>query len=158
MSPEYLAGFFDGEGCIDAQRMYPKQDGRRRFYCRPRVRVAMADSGALAIQLLHQTYGGHLLTRKPQNNRQQASISWELLGKEDILRILGVMTPHLVLKREQAKLAMWWLSNMSGRQTKQGYPKMEEARHLFADELKLMKLDPQRLSEEAVSQIEALMR
>lgn len=158
MSPSYLAGFFDGEGCIDAQRMYPKQDGRRRFYCRPRVRVAMANSGRLAVEMLQAQYGGHLVERKSQNPRQQPSVSWELLNKEDILRILEVMTPHLVLKREQAKLAKWWLLNASGRQTSQGYPRLEDARRLFADELKLMKLDPQRLSEEAAARIELLMR
>ena len=32
MSPEYLAGFFDGEGCIDCQYMYPQQ-ARNVFTC-----------------------------------------------------------------------------------------------------------------------------
>lgn len=158
MSPEYLAGFFDGEGCIDTQRMYPNTTGRKRFYCRPRVRVAMADSGRSVIDVLRREYGGHLTSRKPQNARQQPSVSWELLNKEDILRVLGIMIPHLILKREQAKLAVWWYENASGRHSNSGYPGIEAARHLFAEELKLMKLDPQRLSEEAAARIGALMR
>jgi len=159
MSPEYLAGFVDGEGCIDAQRMYPQTGGGRRiFYCRPRLRVAQATPGIYFLQLLQRNFGGNLTYREGKGN-QQSSASWEFLDKAGLARFLSEIEPYMFVKREQARLVLWWLdSGMSGRQTRQGYPRMEEARMAFADELKLMKLDPQRLSEVAVSRIEALVR
>lgn len=73
--------------------------------------------------------------------------------------LLGTILPHLILKAEQAKLALWWLDNMSGRQSKQvGSAGIEQAREAFARELKAMKMDPQRLSERAASEISELMR
>ena len=158
MSPEYLAGFFDGEGCIDVQISYPAA-GQSRFYCRPRIRIAQAQSGRVVIDCPHQRFGGTLLERKAGNDRQQPSISWELLGKEGMVPMLELLIPYLILKREQAKLALWWLNNMSGRQGKNGTNlKLEAARRSFAEELQMMKRDPQRLSEAAVARIEQLMR
>ena len=102
MSPEYLAGFFDGEGCIDVQISYPAA-GQSRFYCRPRIRIAQAQSGRVVIDCPHQRFGGTLLERKAGNDRQQPSISWELLGKEGMVPMLELLIPYLILKREQAK-------------------------------------------------------
>lgn len=158
MSPEFLAGFFDGEGCIDCQRMYPKQ-GRARFYVRPRVRVAQASSGRVILDKLKEQFGGTILERKRQKATQQASASWEFLDNEGIRTLLMVIEPHLIIKREQARLVLWWLEHASGRHGRNGQrPNIEAARKLFADELKAMKLDPQRLSERAVAAIEPLMR
>jgi hypothetical protein len=158
MSPEYLAGFFDGEGCIDCQYMYPK-NAPGVFYVRPRLRVALADVGRVVLEDLHKTYGGHLYRRGAQNEAQSTSTSWELLTQQGIKDVLGAITPHLVIKREQALLVMWWLENASGCYSGKGNrPQMTEARKLFADEIKLMKQDPQRLSERAVEALIPLMR
>jgi hypothetical protein len=158
MSPEYLAGFFDGEGCIDTQYMYPR-GYTDRFYVRPRVRVSQAISGRVVIDALSAQFGGHVSERKAQNHRQQESVSWEFLDKPGVLRMLKLMLPHLVIKKEQAKLVVWWLENASGRYGGRGHrPNIQAARKLFSDELKAMKLDPQRLSERAEQAIAALMR
>lgn len=156
MNPEYLAGLFDGEGCIDVQRCYPKQ-GKGRLYVRPRVRMCMADSARFLGNILHAEFGGHVLTRKSGKTSQQNSWSLEWLSGDNIRRILNLILPHLVLKAEQAKLVLWWLDNASGRQTTAGYVGMEKARAAFVEELRAMKVDPQRLSERAVERIALLM-
>src|SRR5262245_50832474 len=161
MTLEYLAGIFDGEGCIDVQRQYPQWDNprMRRFYVRPRVRMCMADSARNMMTLLHTRFGGHLVQRQSGKRNQQGSWSLEWLNNEAIRDILNVMLPHLILKREQALLALWWLDHGSGRQTKMAFfSGMEQARKAFAEELSAMKRDPQRLSERAVQRITALMR
>ena len=158
MSPEYLAGFFDGEGCIDCQYMYPSQ-ARNVFYVRPRLRVALAEVGTTVLVQLQASYGGHLYKRGVQKKNQNSSLSWELCAQIGLKSVLQKITPHLVIKQEQAQLVMWWLENASGRYGGRGHrPQMTEARKLFAEELKLMKQDPQRLSERAVAAIESLMR
>jgi len=157
MTPEYLAGLFDGEGCIDVQRMYPKK-GRNRLYVRPRVRMCMADGCRSLGEMLHGKFGGHFVSRKASGRNQQNSWSLEWLSGAEIRRILGMILPHLILKAEQAKLVLWWLDNASGRFTTAGYVGMEQARAAFAEELRAMKLDPQRLSERAAERIASLMR
>lgn len=158
MSPEYLAGLFDGEGCIDVQRMYP-QAGKGRLYVRPRVRLCMADNARGFGDLLHRKFGGHILSRKAGAKSQQDSWSLEWLSKKDMQRLLGLILPYLILKAEQAKLVLWWLDNASGRQTKEaGFAGMEKARAAFVEELRAMKTDPQRLSERAAARIASLMR
>jgi hypothetical protein len=148
LSPEYLAGLFDGEGCIDVQRMYPSE-GKGRFYVRPRVRLCMSDSAKPLIQALHAAFGGHLTNRLAPGPNQQNSSSLEWLSDRDIRSILTLIRPHLVLKAEQAKLVLWWLDHAKGRQTTAGYPGMERAREAFANELHAMKRDSHRTSERA---------
>jgi hypothetical protein len=157
MTPEYLAGLFDGEGCIDVQRCYPKA-GRNRLYVRPRVRMCMTNSARFLADRLHAKFGGHLVSRKAGKANQQDSWSLEWLNGVDIRRFLNLILPHLVLKAEQAKLVLWWLDNASGRCTTAGYVGMEQARAAFVEELRAMKVDPQRLSERAVERIVSLMR
>ena len=157
MTPEYLAGLFDGEGCIDVQRCYPKA-GRNRLYVRPRVRMCMTDSARFLADQLRAKFGGHLTSRKAGNGNQQSSWSLEWLNGVDMRRLLNLILPHLILKAEQAKLVLWWLDNASGRYTTAGYVGMEQARAAFVEELRAMKVDPQRLSERAVERITSLMR
>jgi hypothetical protein len=164
MSPEYLAGIFDGEGCIDVQRMYPKS-GKGRLYVRPRVRICMANSADLVLQSLHSRFGGHLNRRKATKPNQQDSWSLEWLSQNDMKCLLHTALPHLILKAEQAKLVLWWLDNASGRQVRntrfgntECFAGIEKAREVLVEELRAMKQDPQRLSERAVLRIEALMR
>lgn len=157
MSPEYLAGFFDGEGCIDTQRMYPK--GRAgQLYVRPRVRLAVAANAAHILTTLSEIYGGHLASRTAGRKSQQDSVSWELLNKDAMVSILTVMEPYLVLKKHQARLALWWLEHATGRYSGRGTgANVPEARQFFADELKAMKKDTHRDSLCAIQQLEVLL-
>lgn len=162
ISLDYIAGFFDGEGCIDCQRMYPSKK-RSNFYVRPRVRLSQTASCAYVLDQMQSLYGGFQSSmRRHENDKRassRASYTWELLGRDAIKGFLGEIEPLLILKREQAKLCLWWFENMSGRQPKNGYQKpISDARKAFAEELKMMKSDPQRLSEAAVARIESLMR
>lgn len=158
MGPEYLAGFFDGEGCIDVQRNYPK--GREgQLYVRPRVRLALANSCRFVLERLQTTYGGHLLGRNSGGRNQQDSTSWELLSKADMHQVLQPILPHLVIKKAQAELVLWWLDNASGRYSGRGVgARVPEARQYFVDELKKMKLDPLRASHAAVAHLSELLR
>lgn len=157
MSPEYLAGFFDGEGCIDVQRMYPKE-GQGRLYVRPRIRVAQTEACRVVLDELYKQFGGSISHRKHKVQTQKPSVSWEFLDRENMQRMLEIMLPHLVIKREQAKLTLWWLQNASGRHGANGKrPKLEEARRLFMEELKAMKLDPFRSSDAAIQVIRPLL-
>jgi hypothetical protein len=53
-------------------------------------------------------YGGNLSTYtiKKANTRPAAHIKWQ--SREMIISVLTKIEPYLVLKKEQAKMAMWW--------------------------------------------------
>ena len=152
MSPEYLAGFFDGEGCIDNQVMYAKPPYDNRFYVRPRLRLAQANNGAFILKEIQATFGGSIRHRPKGTGNQQDSASWELLSKDVVIEMLRMLEPLLIIKKQQARLALWWFDNCAGKTIP------EAARRAFNEELKMMKRDPQRLSEEAAARIESLMR
>jgi len=80
MSPEYLAGFFDGEGCIDVQRMYPKE-GQGRLYVRPRIRVAQTASCRVVLDELQKQFGGYVAHRAHKRENERDSVSWEFLDR-----------------------------------------------------------------------------
>lgn len=149
---KYIAGLFDGEGCIDTQRAYNRAYPGS-LYVRPRVRIGMAISAEGLIKELQANFGGHIGYRASTKAEWQSSLTWEMLNQKDMEHFLGNTVDHLVLKREQAKLALWWLGNYSGLQSRAVGAWIETARHLFASELKAMKLDPQRLSDRAVQQL-----
>jgi hypothetical protein len=153
----YLAGLFDGEGCIDLQRMYAKPPYDKTVYVRPRVRMCMSDNTYHIALLLQAEFGGYIGRRKSQNARQQSSWSLEWLSKEDIIYILDKMKPHLILKKEQAKLALWWLDNASGRGSQSGVPNIAQARQLMIDEMKALKQNPLRLAITSINNISACM-
>lgn len=153
----YLAGLFDGEGCIDAQRVYNKQYPDR-LYVRPRIRMTLADSCRFLLEELQGNFGGHLSHTARGNEKWQDATTWEVLNQKDMVKFLAGVQDHLVLKREQARLALWWLQNMSGRQSHIDGTYVMQARQMFYDELKAMKRDPQRLSDRATQRMAELMR
>ena len=59
---KYLAGFIDGEACIDVQ--VTKVKGYDTVYIRPRLRIAQADYGLFLLEMMQNSLGGHLCHRK----------------------------------------------------------------------------------------------
>lgn len=157
LTSDYLAGFFDGEGCIDVQ-VCRDPGSKERLYVRPRVRVCLAESSFLLLRALQARFGGHLVKRTSTKKNQQNSWSLEWLSADTIRDVLRTMLPHLVLKAEQAKLALWWMDNATGRSSQSGFAGMQKAREALVVELRAMKRDPQRLSEQAERLIAGLMR
>lgn len=157
LSSQYLAGLFDGEGCIDLQRCYAKPPYENTLYVRPRVRIAMSDSSYYLALALQAEFGGHVGRRKAQNVRQQASWDLAWLNREDINYILMTMLPHLILKKEQAQLALWWMDNGSGRGNQSGVPNIAQARQLLVDEMKALKQNPLRLAATSIKLIKTSM-
>jgi hypothetical protein len=118
----------------------------------------MGDSAKPLIQHLHAVFGGHVISRKATSPNQQNSSSIEWLNELELRSILNLILPHLYLKAEQAQLALWWLDHAKGRQTTAGYTGMEKARAAFAEELRAMKREPFRSSEQAARRILQLMQ
>lgn len=92
----YLAGFFDGEGTITASV------GRD---WRPRLKVTQRTS--YVIEHLYYLFGVGSF-RTYLNQRDQKTVyAWEVGRKQEVRYLLQGMLPYLIVKEEQAELALW---------------------------------------------------
>ncbi len=137
---KYLAGFIDGEGCIDLQVSHGK-------YIQPRIRIGLAASSKFIIDMLKNSYGGSIHHRKSANADWQDAYTWQLNGYKNVCKFLRNIINHLFIKKEQARLILWMERNLKGRYLSQ------ECRSIARQELKLMKRDPHRLSVKAQENI-----
>ena len=95
-----MAAFIDGEGCIRAKA----RTGRAAF---PYLHVTNTD--ARLMNWLLDTFGGTVSTHRPANGRYRTRYDWQ--AKQSSLReILTQCLPFLLLKREQAEVALALLS------------------------------------------------
>lgn len=151
LSWKYMAGLIDGEGCIDMQGGNDNRDNG--YYIRPRLRVTLTGfPGQQLITMMKDNFGGHLEFKGNQgNDKWQPAFCWCLTSKP-LRAFLQNVFNHLFLKKEQAKFAIWWTDNYGGKHVS------EEMRRCAKEELKAMKRDPQRLSDQAISEVQRLIR
>ena len=143
LSWKYLAGLVDGEGCIDVQINSGK-------YVFPRLRVALVAPSGFLLEICKANYGGYLSHRKGSGTHQD-SICWELCNYTRVCPVLRNLVNHLLLKKEQARFCLWMETNTKGLHVG------TLVRDAIRDELKLMKTDPHRLSEQAQERILPLL-
>ena len=98
----YLAGFFDGEGCIHAFIRHP--DMRRSATISHRVRIEVANLHKPILEEFCSLFGGRVTTRKRYDGGR-TMWTWYVQGQQAI-PFLEAMLPHLWLKREQAECAL----------------------------------------------------
>ena len=137
---KYLAGFIDGEGCIDVQI----QNGT---YIRPRLRIGLAANSTYLLEMIQNTNGGHFHYRESTNPNWQDAVTLDFSGYKNTCKILRNVVNNLILKKEQARLCLWMETNIKGKHVS------TEVRDAIREELKLMKRDPHRLSEKAQERI-----
>lgn len=104
----YLAGFFDGEGCIHiADFVYPyaKPDRLQQVY---RLDIHITQTDLRAAKWLLQNFGGVYYTRQGSGNWSTA-YRWVPKGKKNKEELLLGILPYLIIKREQALVALEFL-------------------------------------------------
>lgn len=143
LSWKYLAGLIDGEGCIDI--VVNKRDDV--YYVQPRVRITMTIVAEELMDNICNNFAGNREYRTTNNPKWQDSITWSASGYNRACTFLRNITNHLIVKKEQARFALWMETNLKGRKLP------AEAVTAVKDEMKLMKRDPHRLSEQAQERI-----
>ena len=95
----YIAGIIDGEGsiCLTIRR-YPGGGTVSLIAC-----VGMTDPRVP--KLLHEKFGGALFLRKPTSIKWKPAWAWSLTG-DKALSFIEVIYPYLIIKREQADIAI----------------------------------------------------
>ncbi len=113
LTPEYLAGLFDGEGCF-------------RFNHTPTVEMCMSYPEIL--RDIQEEYGGNLTTCPPTRLTRKALYRWYVVGPSAI-RLVEDVLPYLREKAPQAFLLRKVLR----------YPPKTAMRHASLRELKALK-------------------
>jgi hypothetical protein len=107
ISPEYLAGFFDGEGTF----YIGKQIKKGKEY--PHATILLSQSGDAGFKLLEQIqyqYGGsiyeHLQAGQYKATKSAYKLYW---NKEEGILLCKTLIPHLVLKKCVAEEVLKYL-------------------------------------------------
>jgi hypothetical protein len=103
MIDAYAAGLVDGEGCIYVQDSVRKGSGRRAYSAT--VEIGMAEKAKSLLTAMQRVHGGTVKSSRPASDRWAASYAWTVSGT-DAERCLERLLPYLVLKKEQARLAL----------------------------------------------------
>jgi len=93
ISIEYLAGFVDGEGCIDRCGW----GGNRDI---PRLRISQVYGDKL-MEAIESQYGGTLSRKKKRNNIKRDYYTWTITGKA-ATTLLKQLLPYLWVKKDKA--------------------------------------------------------
>lgn len=103
LKDQYVAGLFDGEGCVRIQRWAKPNSTHIRY----QVRCSLGMTHKDVIKRLAKTYGGslHVNDHSKRNKNHRPQFSWvagSRVGVDFLKRIL----PFLIVKREEVKLAL----------------------------------------------------
>ncbi len=114
ITPEYLAGFIDGEGNMRLYSGFSKQSPTSL-----RAEVAITNTNRNILDLIQIEYGGKILKRS-NKLRPIYRLYWSSL--DAIKPLLDIISPYLILKRHHAELLLEYL----GRHNSQSRSKITE--------------------------------
>lgn len=89
LSNEYLAGFFDGEGCV-----YFTPNGR--------VSVNITQKRTAVLYKIKEDFGGAVRS----NGRACKCSQWTIGGRKDIKRFLSAILPYSVVKKAEVEIGL----------------------------------------------------
>lgn len=105
----YIAGLFDGEGCISSSCQWIK--GKYEKYPRISIQITITNQDRGCLDFVCEEFGGVVrLKEKKLNN----CFAWVLIGKRPMQAFLRAVSPYLIVKLEQAKLALEFIGTLRG--------------------------------------------
>lgn len=96
----WIAGFFDGEGCINIGRQFPGNRVTPRFI----LNVRVSNTAQQSVEILRKTFGGRVYPLARRRN-EVPCFQWYIYGKKAV-EFLHAIYPCLVIKKEQAQMAL----------------------------------------------------
>lgn len=100
MDVRYIAGFFDGEGCIIINKDNHTRHQRRPSYS---LQVVLGNTDRRPLDWLCEKFGGHI--RAQSREAQKTVYYWQIMARK-ASRFLEWIRPHLLIKEVQAWLGL----------------------------------------------------
>ena len=129
----YMAGIFDGEGCICIGKHQKKKTWNPTYS----LKVNLVMCNPYIPNLFCFTFGGIVYERK-RHERHLSEWNWQLNSAKAI-PFLTVLLPYLKLKRDEARLAIEFQKNKKNTHTSRGNPYKPEQVALFEAQKILLK-------------------
>ena len=95
----YVAGFFDGDGCVGIYR-----NGSGGFHLRTQVTQNVTPASTALLKGMQSRWDGGLSVQRTTHGTKY---NWQLSSSKAAAFLRDIL-PHLVLKREQAVLCLEW--------------------------------------------------
>jgi len=95
MTPEYAAGFFDGEGCVNCS------SSRNNSF----VRILVVNTNIDVLKAFQAVWGGDINTNTKTKAHWKQAYTWRLQHKA-ATNFLTEILPFLIVKRQQAEAAI----------------------------------------------------
>jgi len=116
----YLAGFVDGDGCINAQ-IVRKPDYRLKFQIRVTLSFYQKTTRYwFLIQLKKQLKYGSL------RQKSDGTSEYVIVGKESVKHIVSILKPYLRIKRRHAVLILQIIKQLEKNQEPEAFVKLCE--------------------------------
>ena len=117
----YIAGIIDGEGCLGISKNTTKKQRQKNPKYQSEVCIINTDTRLM--NWLKENFGGLVNERKIYGPNDKISYRWRIKESQHQI-ILKAIIPHLVIKTEQAKLIIKFLTNktqnnLDGREVSQ---------------------------------------
>lgn len=108
ITPEYLAGFFDGEGTF----YLGKQIKNGKEY--PHATVMLSQSGDSGLRLFEQiqkSYGGNIYQHLKPGQHKATKAAYKMYwNKEDAITLIMAISDFLILKQKEALDVLTYLT------------------------------------------------
>ena len=137
ITPQYIAGFFDGEGSVG---LYHNSGVNMGACLRTQLTQNKTRESTELLSYLRDRYGGNISEQVTGSGF--VKYNWQL-NPRGIKAFLEDIGPWLVLKQTQAQLALHWLDNRPLRRRDnhgRALPFTAEERQFTSNVIKLMKL------------------
>ena len=95
---QYLAGFFDGDGCVSSDKM------------RPLMAIAVSGCSAEVLALFRDAFGGGVYRGSRGKGLTRPSLQWRIAAREPCLLATHSLLDYTVVKRPHLKLVANWPS------------------------------------------------
>lgn len=107
----YLAGLWDGEGCVTVScKLKKRPNGERYEYWL--VRLALNNTSERLVRSLSEEYGGKFFNIKARAGRKPI-YGWTVFNSTECAMILRSILPYLRYKDEEARLAIGYFEGVS---------------------------------------------
>ena len=123
ITPQYWAGFFDGEGCISCSR-----NDKGTLH----VSVSITNTNLSILDALARQYGGKVYFKNKYSTKHSQAYSWQT---QKYSNFISDILPFLLIKKEQALLALDFLRTIDKSVNKKG---LSDEVKLKREEIKIL--------------------
>ena len=116
----YLAGFVDGDGCLNAQ-IVRRADYRLRFQIRLSITFYQKTKRDWFLKQLQKDFGFGTFRK-----RTDGMSEYNVVGHVLVKRVLDLISPHCVLKKRQVALLQYIIQHQSKSQDPHAFLKLCE--------------------------------